>query len=141
MSRATGYVWAADATLVGYAMYCGTSDMMWTRIYPSQDAAWEGYFESNRAYDAAARDDTDAIDAALSITSRECTCGEVPTSGFIGSDYGRLSHWPATFCLRCEAIVSGTTFDERWSDEDGDLEREGAPWIEGKVVRRALPPG
>lgn len=115
MSRATGFVWDAAGEQVGWAMYCGTSDVMWSRIYPSMDAAWDGYRQGS----------ADGADW-YEVTHRECTCGAEPTEGFIGTDYGGLHHWRGTFCLPCGAIIGPHTFDERW-DVDECEDRRGAP--------------
>lgn len=109
MSRATGYVWDSSGKLVGYAMYCGTSDVMWSRIYPTSEAAWGAYGRT--------RDD---LDAWLEECHRDCSCGAEPVHGFIGTDYGKLHHWPATYCLACSAITSNRDFDEQWGDDGAD---------------------
>lgn len=97
MSRATLYVRFPDGSL-RYGLYCGTTDIVWPRLYATPDQAWDAYDDEGDYIPG----DGEPVDVA--------------------TDYGGGQHWTATATR--EFVTSQHDWDSRY---EADNERDGLP--------------
>lgn len=86
MSHANGQVFKLTGELLGWFEYNGTEDTACSRIYATKQEMKAHWRTDNE---------------------RECTCGKLPQSVILFTDYGSGFRWKAEACMACLAITSG----------------------------------
>lgn len=92
MSHATGFVYLPSTDpnqdyggRVGYFIYNGTCDIACTRIFPTENEAWDT--------------------VRTPASHAKCTCGGEPTPVVLRTTYGGGFDWESKVCLVCKSIV------------------------------------
>lgn len=127
MSRASADIRTPAGAIVAHAMYCGTTDRLWTRLYATSREAWDHYGATYHQ---------DADDGPWLAHVK---CDHEPEHGYAYTNYGGGFHWPVAYCLICGLALGPLDWDGQYDIEPrGAWPKDGEPPIDVEIAQAQI---
>jgi hypothetical protein len=123
MSDATVEVLLAEGTHAGYSIYQGSADLIYPRLYETQDEAWD-HRKTAGNWD------------------HECDDPH-PVDAWAYSHYGGGFHWPVKVCHRCGFVLDRLSpygEDWGWSPMPPEVRAAEKAWLQAGWPHDGKPP-